>query len=99
MARTPRAEESAAIQPAASAAAASQPDYSQQPELALVALLQMLSRTPAPRSEALAMSIAAHFRLIAAEARQPAALRAAAAELGAHWQALVELDNDATSIH
>ncbi|NUQ50422.1 MAG: hypothetical protein HUU27_10970 [Phycisphaerae bacterium] len=45
------------------------PEYDTHPELALAAVLQLLSRFPARRSPALARTVASHFQVIVADAR------------------------------
>lgn len=67
--------------------AAHVPCYDTYPDLALAAVLQLLSRFPARRSPALAHTIACHFQVIAADPRVPESLRACADRLIADWQA------------
>lgn len=71
--------------------AADGPCYDAHPELALAALLQLLSRFPARRSAALAQTIASHFQVVAADASTPECLRACARRLVADWQAYAVL--------
>ncbi len=72
-------------------AAAAGPEYDTHPELALAALLQLLSRFPARRSPALAQTIASHFQVIAADARTPDCVRTCAQRLIPDWQAYAVL--------
>ena len=62
-------------------------EYDTHPELALAAVLQMLSRFPARRSPALAQSIARHFELIGRDPRISVCVRACAERLVGDWQA------------
>jgi hypothetical protein len=54
------------------------PQYPERPELALVALPEMLYRSRSQASPAMAASIREHLLVIAADARHPAAVREAA---------------------
>lgn len=54
------------------------PEYPERPELALVALLEMLYRSRSTASAAVAAAIRDHLLVIAADARHPAAVRDAA---------------------
>jgi hypothetical protein len=62
-------------------------EYPNQPELALAALLCMLSKASETPSAPLTQSIAAHLNLVASDARQPDALREVAATLAGQWSA------------
>lgn len=62
------------------------PDYSNQPELAIVSLLYMLSRFPITHCERMAGSILAHLRFVACEPRLPEVYRVAAARLVEDWE-------------
>lgn len=66
------------------------PEYAQQPELAIVALLFMLSRFRDTGCRTMAESIAAHFRFVANDPRMSEVLRNAAERLGMEWQGLLE---------
>lgn len=57
---------------------ASVPEYPDRPELALVALLEMLYRSRSAASPAVAASIRDHLLVIAADMRHPEAVRHAA---------------------
>ena len=57
------------------------PEYETDPELALAAALQLLSRFPSRGSPALAHAIASHFRVIGSDPRLSAGLRECAARL------------------
>lgn len=71
-------------------AATPPPEYAKHPELAVVSLLYMLSRRHASGCRALAESIAAHFRYLSSDTRQPELLRDAAERLGLEWQGLLD---------
>ncbi|HMX15158.1 MAG TPA: hypothetical protein PKE24_13745 [Thauera aminoaromatica] len=72
-------------------AATEGPEYDTHPELALAAVLQLLSRFPARRSPALAQAIAGHFRVIGSDQRLSACVRDCAARLVAEWEAYAVL--------
>ena len=74
-----------------SAAVTEGPEYDTDPELALAAALQLLSRFPARRSPALAHAIASHFRVIGSDPRLSAGLRECAARLVRDWEAYAVL--------
>ncbi|HPE03993.1 MAG TPA: hypothetical protein P5537_06820 [Thauera sp.] len=74
-----------------SGAATEGPEYDTDPELALAAVLQLLSRFPARRSPALAQAIASHFRVIGSDPRLSACLRDCAARLVRDWEAYAVL--------
>lgn len=59
--------------------------YAHQPELAVVALLTMMSAFPARQSPAIAESVIAHLYRVSADARYAPALRDAAAQLVGSW--------------
>lgn len=65
------------------------PDYGNQPELALLALLSMLSRYPFARSARMADSISRHFLYIAGEERLPELFRQTAARLHEEWRLML----------
>lgn len=66
------------------------PAYPNQPHLAVVALLYLLSRPHAAGNRAIAAAIVAHFRFVADDPRQTDELRAAARQLGRVWAGLLE---------
>ncbi|MBX3665005.1 MAG: hypothetical protein KF834_04915 [Burkholderiales bacterium] len=66
-------------------------DYSRHPDYAIAALLHMLVRFPMTDCRTMADSIAAHLRFVAADARFPDAVRAAAGQSAAEWSAMVEM--------
>jgi hypothetical protein len=74
-----------------SGAATEGPEYDTDPELALAAVLQLLSRFPARRSPALAKAIASHFRVIGGDPRLSACVRDCAARLVGDWEAYAAL--------
>lgn len=59
--------------------------YEQQPELALAALLQMMSRFPQRQSPALADAILGHLCLVSDDERYPEPLRQCAEQLLELW--------------
>lgn len=65
--------------------------YEQQPELALVSVLTMMSRFPTRQSVGMAESILGHLCLIADDERQIRAVRECATELLETWSNYVEL--------
>jgi len=67
------------------------PDYSNHPDYAIAALLQMLVRFPMVDCRTMADSIAAHLRFVAADARFPDAVREAAGRSATEWSAMVEM--------
>lgn len=71
-------------------------EYDTHPELALAAVLQMLSRFPARRSPALARSIAHHFDMIGRDPRISACVRECAERLVGDWQAYALLGDAAS---
>lgn len=73
---------------------APEPSYTSKPELALSALLYLLSRFPARRSVALAHSIVDHLRIIEADGTLPDSLRATARALLPDWQDYATLAGD-----
>lgn len=70
------------------AAPADPPEYPARPELALSALLYLLTRFTLHPCAAKADSILSHLRLIAADARHPEALRQTAARLAGEWRGI-----------
>jgi hypothetical protein len=64
-------------------------DYGNQPELALLALISMLSRFPFVRCPRLADSIARHFVYVAGEERLPVLDRETAARLHDEWRLML----------
>ena len=74
-----------------SGAATEGPEYDTDPELALAAALQLLSRFPSRGSPALAHAIASHFRVIGSDPRLSAGLRECAARLVRDWEAYAVL--------
>ena len=60
-------------------------EYPNQPELAVAALLHMLTRVADKSSTALTEAVAAHLEYIAGDGRNPPALREAAQRLAADW--------------
>ncbi|MDO9598715.1 MAG: hypothetical protein Q7J47_13420 [Azoarcus sp.] len=68
--------------------------YGQEPELAISALLHLLSRFPARRSPALAQAIADHLRLVGGDPHITQCVRDCAAGLVAEWEAYAVLSDD-----
>lgn len=73
-------------QQAAAGRLADGPEYDRQPELAIAAVLQLLSRFPARHSPALANAIVDHLRIIEGDTRFADSLRACAGRLVDEWQ-------------
>ncbi len=71
-------------------------EYDTHPELALAAVLQMLSRFPARRSPALAQAIARHFQMIGRDPRISACVRECAERLVDDGQAYALLGEAAS---
>lgn len=71
------------------------PGYETSPDLALAALLTLMSSFPARRSPAVAQSIAAHLRVVSADVRLDSVLRGCAAQLVGNWEALTVLSQPA----
>nr|MBL8457618.1 hypothetical protein [Zoogloeaceae bacterium] len=71
-----------------------EPSYAAKPELALSALLHLLSRFPARRSVAVALSIVDHLRIIEADGTLPESLRATARTLLPDWEDYATLAGD-----
>ncbi|MBS0369843.1 hypothetical protein [Zoogloea sp. LCSB751] len=67
------------------------PGYETSPDLALVALLTLMSSFPARRSAAVAQSIVTHLRVVSADERLDGILRGCAAQLVSNWEALTVL--------
>ncbi len=73
------------------------PEYPERPELALVALLEMLYRNRSQASPAMAASIRDHLLVIASDDRHPAAVRDAARRMANDTPcALLRSRSDAT---
>lgn len=70
------------------------PDYAAQPQLAVVALIELMSRFPASRSLGLAHSIVAHLVAIGDDARLPESLRACAERVADEWRGYALLTAD-----
>lgn len=64
------------------------PEYESCPELALAALLTLMTSFPARRSPALARSVLAHLRVVSQDGRLDGILRECASQLMASWEAL-----------
>lgn len=64
------------------------PDYPTRPELGLVATLQLVTRFASTRNPQLALAAQQQLRVLAADHRQPAAVRQCARQLLGDWQAL-----------
>lgn len=64
------------------------PAYESSPELALAALLSLMTSFPARRSPAVARSIISHLQVVSADPRLDGLLRDCAAQLMCNWQAL-----------
>lgn len=73
--------------------------YDEQPELALLSLLSMMSAFPARRSAAVAESIVGHLCLIADDERYAAPLRDCAVQLLETWDHLAELTRPDSVAH
>ncbi|MBC9073122.1 hypothetical protein IAI53_14185 [Thauera sp. CAU 1555] len=65
--------------------AADGPQYTSRPELALSAVLYLMSRFPATRSSAVADAIADHLQILCNDPRQPACVRETADKLIGDW--------------
>ena len=78
------------------AAAGAGPEYRMQPELALAALLYLLSSFPARHSPAVAQAILDHLRLVEADARIAPCLRDCAARLVDDWEGYAVLSGHDT---
>ena len=65
--------------------------YPNKPELALAAVLHLLSRFPARQSPAVAKAIVDHLQLIGGDARIAACVRECASELIDDWRAYAVL--------
>lgn len=70
-----------------SASRESAPHYGTRPELALAAVLQLLSRFPARQSPALPRAIVDHLQVIGADQRIAAEVRGCASSLVEDWRA------------
>lgn len=77
------------------------PAYTHRPELALSAVLYLMSRFPTNRSPAVARSIVEHLAIVSADLRLPESVRETAAGLSHSWQGyahLAETETNAVSI-
>ncbi|PTD97848.1 hypothetical protein C8261_03585 [Pseudothauera lacus] len=70
------------------------PQYSERPDLALSAVLYLMSRFPASRSPAIADAIVAHLRVVCADPRQPDSVRETADKLMGDWWAYGALTDE-----
>lgn len=68
-----------------------EPDYTQNPEYAIAALLHMLVRYPMVDCDTMAGSIAAHLRIIADDARFSEVVRRVAAQSRSEWVAMMAM--------
>ena len=73
-------------------------DYATRPQLAIAALIHLLSRYPASRKPALAHAIVDHLRMIGDDPRLDPALRDCAADLIGDWQAYAVLSGDGPAL-
>lgn len=71
------------------------PIYERNPELALAALLTLLTAFPARRSEAVAGAIVSHLKVVGADARLEPLLRDCAHNLLPKWEAFQLLSGGA----
>lgn len=69
-------------------------DYTARPQLALAALLHMLSRYPATRKPAIALAIIDHLRLVGDDDRLDPTLRDCARDLIGDWEGFAVLSSD-----
>ncbi|MDD2990081.1 MAG: hypothetical protein PHI64_14080 [Zoogloea sp.] len=67
------------------------PDYEACPELALAALITLMTSFPSRRSPAIARSVLAHLEVISRDADLDAVLRECALQLMGRWAALEQL--------
>lgn len=67
------------------------PEYAGHPELAVAAVLYLLSRFPARHSPAVAQAIVDHLRLIESDARLAECVRGCAASLIEDWRGYAAL--------
>ncbi|THF56861.1 hypothetical protein [Pseudothauera rhizosphaerae] len=67
--------------------AADGPQYTSRPELALSAVLYLMSRFPATHSAAVADAVVDHLRIVCADPRLPACVRETADKLIGDWAA------------
>lgn len=67
------------------------PDYESCPELALAALITLMTSFPSRRSPAIARSVLAHLEVISRDAGLDAVLRECALQLMGRWAALEQL--------
>lgn len=75
------------------------PEYANNPELAIVSLLFLLSRQHATGCRKMAESIEAHFRFVANDPRYADVLRHAAHLLSMEWQGLLDAADHDGSVH
>ena len=71
------------------------PAYTHRPELALSAVLYLMSRFPATRSPAVARSIVEHLDIVCADPRLPQCVRDTASGLASEWQGYAQLADTA----
>lgn len=69
------------------------PEYESSPELALAALLTLMTGFPTRRSPAVARSIVAHLRVVSQDGRLDGVLRECAEQLMSNWEALEVLSD------
>jgi hypothetical protein len=67
------------------------PSYTTEPEMALAALLHLLTRFPAKQTPAIAAAIVAHLRIIEDDPRIAACVRDCAGRLTDDWRAYTML--------
>ena len=67
------------------------PAYTHRPELALSAVLYLMSRFPTNRSAAVARSIVEHLAIVSSDQRLPDCVRETAAGLSESWQGYAHL--------
>ncbi|QDF95758.1 hypothetical protein CJ010_03920 [Azoarcus sp. DD4] len=70
------------------------PEYESRPDLALAALLYLLSRFPARRTPAIAQAIVDHLRIVGEDPRIAACIRDCADGLVDEWRAYALLSDD-----
>lgn len=76
------------------AQAAAAPEYASRPELALAALLYLLSRFPARRTPAIAAAIVDHLRIVGEDPRIASCIRDCADGLVDEWRAYALLSDE-----
>ncbi|HRQ56182.1 MAG TPA: hypothetical protein PLN31_02095 [Azoarcus taiwanensis] len=67
------------------------PSYAHRPELALSAVLYLMSRFPTNRSPAVARSIVEHLAIVSSDERLPECVRETAAGLSQSWRGYAHL--------